>query len=103
MDDDQTEPDTDTHDEAEHCPREDDTGTQTNTQLEGAGTLAAESLSEGCPPAGMEDAIDSEMVEGVDILVSLLPSREPISTPPKSTVGNLLPRTSCDGKAKKTV
>ena len=49
----------------------------------------------------MEDAIDS--IEGAEILVSPLPSRKPILTTPRSTIDNLLPRTSCDGKAKETV
>jgi len=52
----------------------------------------------------MENAIDSKMFEGADILVSPLPSREPTSTPPKSAVdNNPSPQASCDGKAKNTV
>lgn len=60
-----------------------------------------EHLSEDCYAIGIEDAID--FVEGAEILVSPLLSREPTLTPPKSTVGNSPPRTNCDGKAKETV
>lgn len=74
-----------------------------DNQFEGADTLAVECLSEGCPPTGMEDAIDSEMVQGADILANPLPSQEPTLMPSKCTVDNSPPGKSCDNDAKKTV
>jgi hypothetical protein len=46
--------------------------------------------------------MEIDSVKGTEIPVSLS-SREPTSTPPKSTVDNSPPRMSCDVKAKETV
>lgn len=50
----------------------------------------------------MEFDVDSEIVEGADVLVSWLPSREPTSMPLEFTVDDSPARTSGDGKAKQT-
>jgi len=62
---------------------------------------AVEHLSEDCYAIGMEDTINS--VKRVEILVSPLLSYKPMLTPPKSTIGNSPPYTSCDSKVKETV
>jgi len=63
--------------------------------------LAIEHLSKDCHAIGIEDAINS--IKGAEILVSPLLSYKPTLTPPKSTVGNSPPHTSCNGKVKETV
>ncbi|XTI95823.1 hypothetical protein V2W45_1256975, partial [Cenococcum geophilum] len=69
--------------------------------LKGVGILAIEHLSKDCHTIGIEDAIN--FIKGVEILVSPLLSYKPILTPPKSTIGNLLPYINCDSKVKETV
>jgi hypothetical protein len=63
--------------------------------------LAIELYSEDCYTIDIEAAINS--IKGAEILISLLLSYKPILTPPKSTIGNLLPYISCDSKVKETV
>ena len=99
--DDQTESETDSDNEDEHHPREDDTDTQMDDQKD-SGTSAPECRGIECPQS-VGDAINSEMVERAKNRVGDLPRRELPSPSLKSTVGGSPRRTSCDGKANKIV
>ncbi|KAF2175214.1 hypothetical protein K469DRAFT_78207 [Zopfia rhizophila CBS 207.26] len=92
-----------TSDEDEHRLREDDTGTRTNNQLEGWGTSALARRGRERLPISVEDAINSEMVEGEGTQAGGLSRRELTSTPPKFTIDDSPLLSSCDGKAKKTM
>jgi hypothetical protein len=65
--------------------------------------LVAEQHNEDSQPKSKEFAVHSTVVEEADKLNGLLPSRQPTSMPPKSTIYNTLTRTSCDGTEKEIV
>ena len=99
----QTELDTDTDHADDHPPREDHNSTQTDNQLEDSGMSALECLEKVCPPAGMEDVVGSEVVEGAGTQGSTLLRHESILTLAKPIVDDLLPCTSDSGKVTKSV